>query len=250
MPAEAVTVVGLGRVGGALVARAEAAGVPVRAVGRSTGEIAATGPILVTTRNDDLDAVLVRVPPERRDALVFVQNGVLRPWLAERGLSASTRGLLFVAVPARGAPLVPGGESPFLGPHAAAVVAWLRAVGVPAREVDEATFVALEAEKLLWNTVYGLLSQATGRTVGEVADEHGDDVLALVTELLPLLASPVPLDPAALAGAMGAYSRTIAGWRGAVKEWAWRNGWFVAEAARRGVPTPRHADWLVRVGLL
>jgi hypothetical protein len=48
---------------------------------------------------------------------------------------------------------------------------------------------------------------------------------------------------------MGAYSRTIPSWRGAVKEWPWRNGWFVAEASRRGVPTPLHTVWLARVGL-
>lgn len=240
-------VLGQGRVGGALVARARQRGVEVQPVGRE-GSVPDTGPILVCTRADDLDAVVARVAPERRADLVFVQNGMLRTWLAERGVTGATRGLLFLAVPARGAPLSPGGPSPFCGQHAAAVVAWLTALDVPAREVAPAAFAVIEAEKLLWNTVYGLLSEVLGVTVGEVADAHGAEAAALAAELTPLLvpALGVPLDPAALAAGMAAYSRSIAGWRGAVKEWRWRNGWFVAAAERAGVATPVHDGWLAR----
>ena len=46
-----------------------------------------------------------------------------------------------------------------------------------------------------------------------------------------------------------AYSLSIADYRGAVKEWAWRNGWFVEVAAARGVTTPTHARLLAQAGL-
>ena len=39
------------------------------------------------------------------------------------------------------------------------------------------------------------------------------------------------------------YSLTIRGYQGAVKEWPWRNGWFVAQG-----PTPLHQAMLARVG--
>src|SRR5690606_13983845 len=95
----------------------------------------AGAPILLAVRNDDLDAVLARVPAHRHVDLVFVQNGMLRPWLAARGLSAATRGLLFMAVPRRGAAIEPGGESPFHGPHAQALLDAFRAAALPARVV-------------------------------------------------------------------------------------------------------------------
>lgn len=243
-------VVGLGRVGGALVARARARGVEVEAVGRDGGSFGGASPILVATRNDDLPAVIARIPESRRRDLVLVQNGMLRTFLAEQGLAGVTRGLLFFAVPTRGVDLSGGAPSPFAGPRAGDVVAWLARIDVAAIEVEAAAFAAVEAEKLLWNTVYGLLSQATGLPVGRVADERGDDVLALVTELVPLLVpalGPLP-DAGALAERVAAYSRSIPGWMGAVKERPWRNGWFEAEAERRRVPTPLHTAWLARVG--
>lgn len=236
--------VGTGRVGTALLGRARARGVDLAGVGR--GEAWPDGrPILVTTRADDLPAVLDGCPAERRAELVFVQNGMIRPWLAGRGLGGATRGLLYFAVPRRGDDLVPGGPSPFCGPWAEAVVALLRRLDVPATTVEPAAFARLEAEKLLWNTVCGLLSEVLERPVGELPPA---EVRALVDELAPLLEGPlgVALDPAALAEGMLAYSASVAGWRGAVREWPWRNGWFVDEARRRGVPTPRHAAWLAR----
>lgn len=237
---DGLVVLGLGRVGSALVERARARGVAVTAVGREAAALP-PGPILVTTRAEDLPAVLDRVPPARHPDLVLVQNGMLRGLLAERGLDP-TRGLLYVAVPSRGAALEPGGVSPFTGPHAAAVVAWLGRIAVPAAVVERDAFARAEAEKLLWNTVYGLLSERLGVSVGEVAERHAELAERLIAELVPLLAPAlgVRLDAAALAAATRAYSLAIPAWRGAVKEWRWRNGWFVEEARRRGVATPLH----------
>ena len=86
------------------------------------------GPIIVCTRNDDLQSVLEATPPQRREGqssqreantspgvsgrvlstaqkaqmkislscadLVFIQNGMLEPWLAERGLADNTQARL------------------------------------------------------------------------------------------------------------------------------------------------------------
>lgn len=249
------TIIGAGRVGGALAERSVAAGQAVTLLRRGDdwtvlGEAPGT-PILVCTRNDDLDSVVDRVPPQRRPDLVFVQNGMLRPWLHTRGLEGVTRGLLFFAVQSRGAALEAGPDSPFCGPQAAQVVAILQGLGVPAAVVDAPTFAAWELEKLLWNSVFGLLCQAHGRAVGEVLDAHSDQVAALTAELVAVgqTALGLQVDGAAVLGRLIAYSEAIRGNHAAVKEWRWRNGWFVAEAQRLGLGLPLHAALCHKAGV-
>lgn len=247
-----MVVVGAGRVGGALQARAEAHGQPCALVTRTSGWDALTGgtaPILLAVRNDDLGPVVDRVAPERRGDLVFVQNGMLRPWLRGMGLGQATRGLLFLAVPSRGAPLEPGGVNPFHGPRASDVVDWFHAVDLPAEEVADAAFAGLELEKLVWNSAFGLLCQVHGADVGTVCEVHRHELTELVDELRIVASGEVgvelPLGP--LVERLCAYSATIPRYRGAVKEWPWRNGWFVEEAARRGMRTPVHDRLLARI---
>jgi hypothetical protein len=250
-----VVVIGAGRVGGALAALAAAAHAPCALVDRDSGWEVLDGaggvPVLVATRNDDLEGVVDRVPAHRRGDLVFVQNGMLRPWLREHALASATRGLLFFAVPARGAPLEPGPPSPFVGPRAAAVVAWLGAIGVPAHETDWARFSAAELEKLVWNGAFGLLCQRFDADVGTVCDAHADTLDALVRELSRVCRASlgVEVPHAWLLDRLIAYSRTIPTYQGAVKEWRWRNGWFDAAARRYGLETPLHRKLLAEVGL-
>ncbi len=45
----------------------------------------------VATRNDALDQVVQATPAERRKDLVWMQNGMLAPWLDARGLGDSTQ---------------------------------------------------------------------------------------------------------------------------------------------------------------
>ena len=241
------TVVGAGRIGGALAVRAVAKHRPMRLLGRDDDwqvlQETSHEPILVCTRNDDLPVVVARVPAQRRGDLVFVQNGMLRPWLAAQDLQNATRGLLFFAVQARGAPMDLGPPSPFCGPHAHAVVTELQALDVPAEEVDKQHFAALELEKLLWNCMFGLLCQAHACLVGEVLTRYPQEVAELTAELLPVgeTALDVQLDAATVLRQLLDYSAAIAQNRAAVKEWPWRNGWFVEEAARQNRAMPLHA---------
>ena len=119
-------------------------------------------------------------------SLVFTQNGMLRPWLAQRGLGECSRGLLFFAVPSRGAPLEPGGESPFVGSQAQAVVEWMGNIQVPASAPGATAFAVTELEKLLWNCCFGLLCEHTDASVGTVVDEHDALLTQLADELLHL----------------------------------------------------------------
>ena len=247
-------IIGAGRVGGALAERASKAGLAHTLVSRSEGwhAIPSTDtPIFVAVRNDDLDAVLERVPASAHGRLVLTQNGMLRPWLAQRGLAGNTRGLLFFAVSSRGAPLEPGGDSPFVGPLAEPVVDWLSSIDVPASAVEPRAFAVTELEKLLWNCCFGLLCELTKRPVGGVVEHHGDLLGELADELLHwgMPAFDLDLDPearAALKERLSAYSRSIPDYVGSVKEWPWRNGWFVDVARVPGL----HEELLERTGHL
>jgi ketopantoate reductase len=239
-------VIGAGRVGGALAERAAVGDEPVVLIDREHGWEALDGPqgdpILVATRNDDIADVVSKVPSGRRADLVFLQNGVLQTYLREAGLGRCTRGLLYFAVPSRGAPIEVGGTSWFSGPHALAVVRWLAGLGVRAEEVDWPRFTFFELEKATWLIVNGLLCERHGATVGEVATQHRSELEAVVAEVQRVGRASLGVDvpPEYLAGKVCAYSATIPDYRASVKEWGWRNGWLVAQAQRFGMATPLH----------
>lgn len=252
-----MVIIGAGRVGGALHAAALDNDMPCTLVSRTENwgavENGVPGePILVTTRNDDLDAVLARVPAHLHQDLVFIQNGALGPWLDAHGLTTGTRGLLFFAVPSRGAPIEPGPEpSPFTGPHALTVARWLTRVGVRAQVVEWPRFMAWELEKLVWNCAFGLMCTVHDCDVGTVCDAHADELKALVAELRVVgrAANNVDLPLDWLYDRLVAYSRTIPTNRASLKAWPWRNGWFVEKARLRRVDTPIHLDLLRRAGM-
>lgn len=249
---QGLVVVGLGRIGMLFAGIARSRGWSVEALDRAAlpGGLASPAPgrpVLVATRNDDLEGLIPLVHPDNLGDLVFVQNGMLRPWLAERGLLGATQGLLYVAVQRVGAAPIPGGDSLFWGPHAEAMADLLRADGIAARALpDEAGFVRAVAYKFAWNVVFGLLCERLGLPVGRIADAHPAAVAALCAEMTPVLARALglALDADDLTRAALDYAKEIADYRGGLKEWRWRNGWLVAEAARQGATLPEHARWL------
>ncbi|MFT7521205.1 MAG: ketopantoate reductase [Kiritimatiellia bacterium] len=250
-----MVIIGAGRVGTALQLAAESHDMPCALVSRTEGWEALGGPpggpVMLATRNDDLDSVVERIPPHRQADLVFVQNGMLQPWVRGRGLQGCTRGLLFFAATARNEPHQPGQSSPFSGPRASVVVHWLLSVGVAAHEVDWPRFKAWELEKLIWIAAFGVLCQAHECDVQTVVHDHTEQLDALVDELRQLGRSGMNVDVPQewLVQRLSAYSLTIPTYRGSVKEWAWRNGWFVDVAKRRGKSSPVHDALLREIGL-
>lgn len=60
------------------------------------------GPIYICTRNDDLVSVISKTPASRRSDLVFLQNGMLEPFLESYDLAENTQGLIYFAVSKKG----------------------------------------------------------------------------------------------------------------------------------------------------
>lgn len=252
-----MVVIGAGRVGLALSRAANDSEEPCLLLERESDwsmlAKAVGEPVLVATRNDDLDAVLGRVPQNRRGDLVFLQNGALSSWLSEQRLQDNTRGLLFFAAPDRETGPICGPQpSPFAGPHALAVVRWMSRIGVDAQVVDWPRFRAWELEKIIWNCAFGVLCDVHDTTVGRVCTDHREQLAALVDEFRRVgrasMNVDMPLDW--LVERLVAYSLTIPGYRAAIKEFRWRDGWFQREAARLGLTLPLHTELVSSQGKL
>jgi ketopantoate reductase len=259
-PAQPMTIVGGGRVGAALAELGRAQGVADTIVRRGEPVAGPPGPILVATRNDALEAVVAATPPERRRDLVFLQNGMLGPWLAERGLADCTQVLVYFAVAKAGDPpldgvtdLNPEGLTAAWGPHAEAVAARLRAAGLSCAVLDRDAFARSMLEKLIWICAFMLVGAAHGGcTVGEVEAEHTEEVCDLIRELADAgsKALGVRMDETGVEARLCAYARAVAHFPTAVKEFEWRNGFFLelsqaAMAEGRPDPCPMHTELLV-----
>lgn len=187
-------VIGGGRVGTAISRMYPPHAAPVLGRNQRVSD-ADQGPIWVCTTNDALDSVISdTVPQGRRDDLIFIQNGMLLPWLRQHNLERNTQVLLYMAagedgsVTDGGLTLVHGGGK--WAQHAAAVLA---AGGVTCRvESEWGAYCDAAAAKLLWSCIFWVMSDALAKTVGEVASEDAADVDALVGELLPLVDAHLP----------------------------------------------------------
>jgi len=259
----AAIIVGGGRVGQAL---AGMAGPGVADVILRRGDVfpasAPPGPIYVCTRNDALQGVVDSVPVARREDLVFLQNGMLQPWLDARALGDNTQALIYFAVAKLGEKPTDGitdnnpeGLTAANGKWAGALAARLASGGMTCHVLDRDTFTGSMYEKLIWICAFMAVGTAhPGSTVGDVERTHGDEVVALIEELMAgsTNARGVTFEAGTVTRLM-AYARAVAHFPTAVKELEWRNGFFhaisaEAKAAGELDPFPKHTAILEQVG--
>jgi len=222
------------------------------------------GPIFVCTRNDDLDAVLEITPRPRWEDLVFFQNGMLEPWLQSKGLANASQVLAYFAVAKLGeAPTDgktetnPEGLTACSGKWASAIAARLHLAGLSCKVLDKGNFEKSMLEKLIWISAFMLVgARHQGSTVGTVEKEYRNEVVSLIKELASAAAAEknIAFDQG-LEERLCAYSRTVAHFPTALKEFKWRNGWFYllsqkATADGRPDPCPIHTSWLKELGAI
>ena len=189
--------------------------------------IPADNPIIVATRCDDLDDVLQRVPQNARKNLVFVQNGMLYSWLARNHLQDATQVLLYVAVSHKGAEPVDGGRTVVTGPLSEYFESIFLKGGLRCTIIDKQSYQKEVVEKYVWNCGFGLLCSYFSCSVGDVVTKHREDADALLWELAQDTAQILQSDiDKAVCERLCAYSLSIYDYKGAVKEWPWRNGWL------------------------
>jgi len=223
-----------------------------------------TGPIYVCTRNDALADVIEATPQERREDLVFLQNGMLGSFLDSKGLTDATQVLLYLAVAKLGeAPIDgitdmnPEGLTSATGKWAAAFQARLAKKGLTCHVRQGDDYKRAMLEKHVWICSFMLVGALNGGvTVGEVEAEHAEELRAMVGELCAAGESELSVKLAEGAyERLAAYGRSVSHFPTAVKEFGWRNGWFydiTAKARARGLPDPmpRHTAGLAQLGIV
>lgn len=231
----------------------------------SDGEVA-RGPIVVCTRNDDLESIVEGTPADRRGDLVFIQNGMLQPWLETKGLGENTQVLVYFAVAKKGeAPTDgktdtnPEGLTAAYGKHADTIASRLHAAGLSCKVLPKTEFQQSMLEKLVWICSFMLIgAKHNGCTVGDVESKHTEEVSELIKELYVAGCGDlgIPVNEGELQGMverLKAYARSVAHFPTAVKEFPWRNGYFyglssTATANGDADPCPLHSSLLKEVG--
>lgn len=255
-------IVGGGRVGRALQEMGSGGDVLVRRGEPVPADF--EGPILVCTRNDDLEAVLDATPSSRWTDMVFFQNGMLEPWLESKGLSDADQVLAYFAVSKLGEPPTDGktdtnpeGLTAAYGKWASAVAGRLQAGGLSCKVLDKEAFQKQMLEKLIWISAFMLVgARHPGATVGAVEKEFRSEVESLIKELASAAAAEkgIVFDEG-MEDRLCAYSRAVAHFPTAAKEFKWRNGWFYslsekAIAEGKPDPCPLHTAWLKEIKVI
>lgn len=234
-----VTVVGGGRIGSFFAKLTHAS-----LVTRTEGQLQVSGPILVCVRGDDLEGLISETPLDRRKDLVFIQNGMIDDLLRKWDLEASTRGILYFAIESRGSSPVDGGETVFSGDYGPWLVSILHSANIGAKEVSRVEFNREMGRKLIWNSVFGLLGEAYGTSVGQTLDHHREEIRGLVHELQSVFENATSIALGAdLEEQLVSYAKKVTFYQSRASEWSWRNGWFLKQEE-----TSLHKQLSLRIG--
>jgi ketopantoate reductase len=149
-----------------------------------------SGPIYVCTRNNDLEKIIETTPTDRREDLVFLQNGMLGPYLEGKGLNDNTQALIYFAISKKGeAPidgktrLNPDGLTAVTGKWGDDLAERLTSNGLACRVLERLPWEVAMLEKLIWISAFMAVGAKHGVTVGEVEKDHNAEVRKLIEEM-------------------------------------------------------------------
>ncbi|CAO2189051.1 unnamed protein product [Urochloa humidicola] len=189
---------------------------------------------------------------------------MLDPWFESKGLVDANQVLAYFAVSKLGEPPVDGitdtnpeGLTAAFGSWAPAVAARLQNGGLTCKVLEKEAFQKQMLEKLIWISAFMLVGALhPGATVGVVEKEYRSEVASLIAELASAAAAEMGLVfDEGIEERLCAYSRAVAHFPTAVKEFKWRNGWFYsltekAIAAGKPDPCPLHTAWLKEIKVI
>jgi hypothetical protein len=218
----------------------------------------APGPVYVCTRADDLEDIIMDCPEEKKEDLVFMQNGMLEPLLRRHNVHENTRANLYLAVSSHGAepidgvtPSNPEGLTSVTGKWADAFAERLEKLDLSCKISFERDFRRGQLEKLIWISAFNLVGAVHGGvTMGQVADKHRDEINDLVAEMGTMIRFTLAVGMMSdIDKRLCDYARSVASFPTALKEFQWRNGWFYNYsrlAKKNGIKdyTPMHTGYL------
>jgi hypothetical protein len=243
-----VVVVGIGEMGGVFARALLRTGAAVVPVLRGddpqhlAAEIDRPALVLVTVAEDDLDVTLGSLPASWLGSIGLIQNELLpHVWERQGIVDPTVAAVWFEKKPGQDVRVII--PTPVAGPAAPMVVEGLRAIGIPADEVQPPALVDALVVKNLYILVANIAGLAVGGTVGALVSDHAELTAAVTGDVLDLqehlLGRPLDRDRlvAQMAAAMSADPEHKATGRT-----AWRRlqrAIVTADAARLEVPTLR-----------
>eukprot|EP01039_Chlorochromonas_danica_P004177 gene4177-4590_t len=219
-----------------------------------------SGPIYVCTRNNDLAPIIDSVPLSRRRDLVFLQNGMLSEFFEKKGLREYSQALIYYAIAKKGdtpidgkTDLNPEGLTAVTGKWAEDFAARMQQAGLSCHVYDSSRFQLAMLEKLIWISAFMVVGASHGGcTVGDVEKMYSAEVRALIKELAAATEDELSVHfDQGVENRLCAYARSVAHFPTALKEFEWRNGWFV-QLSQKGIrqkgkdPCPLHTSLLIK----
>merc|ERR1711871_935147 len=149
------------------------------------------GPIYVCTRNNDLDAIIESTPKNKLEDLVFLQNGMLGPYLEKKGLDDNTQALVYFAVAKKGdtpidgkTELNPEGLTAVTGKWADDFALRIHNAGLACHVLPKDTWKSAMLEKHIWICAFMAVgAKYKGITVGDVESTKTEEVRELIEQL-------------------------------------------------------------------
>jgi len=256
LPVKKGIIIGAGRIGNFLYEANNKEDLLLSSRDMSVPEGDESVPIYVCTRNNDLDNIIEKTPNNRKKDLVFLQNGILTQYLKSKGLSDNTQGLVYFAVSKKGEKPIDGitdmdpqGLTAVTGQWANDLAARLKNGGLSCHVMDKSTWEVAMLSKHIWICAFMAIgAKYGGITVGSVEKDYKTEVKELIEEMAIAATSETGLKfPIDLADKLCAYARSVAHFPTALKEFEWRNGWFVdislkAISELKKDPLPKHTE--------
>jgi len=160
---------------------------------------------------------------------------MLLPYLKSKNLEENSQVLVYLAVAKLGdqptdgiTPLNPEGLTTATGKWANAFRGRLAKARLECNDKDGDDFLKDMLEKHIWNSAFMLIGANNQCTVGDVVSNYESEFDELATELAQAGESAlnIHLDSGFLPR-LKAYAQAVAHFPCAVKEFEWRNGWFL-----------------------
>mmetsp|Transcript_44428 Transcript_44428/g.172600 ORF Transcript_44428/g.172600 Transcript_44428/m.172600 type:complete len:337 (-) Transcript_44428:244-1254(-) len=220
------------------------------------------GPVYLCTRNDSLGEIIENCPENKKDDLVFIQNGYIEPVLQKYSLAEDvTKANIYFAVTEKGAAPIdgvteecPDGMTTATGRWSEAFRQRLNKAKTPLKCIvqNKRDYRRSMYDKLIWISAFNLIGSVHGNiTMGDVAKRHKKEVKEMVNEMRHMCRASlaVVLFPK-LEERLLQYASKVDFFPTAIKEFKWRNGYFynfslIARENGFDDPTPMHTAYLL-----
>jgi len=229
------------------------------------------GPVICCVPIADLEGVIAACPPEKKDDLVFLQDGQLEPLFQRTGLYGPTQASLWMACMRKGGRPIDGttsdapeGLTTVSGKWSGAFAMRMSTGSLTCHERGDRDARRTMLEKLVFCSAYNLVgvvhgTTEAGLTVGDVSSKHAEEVGSLCRELASFIRYTLSVSLfSGIDDRLDAYAQRMEFLPTSMRDFEFFNGYFYRYAKMAGtrtnpagikveIPdtTPMHTDYLM-----